>query len=443
VTDSSSSASSATLPRVKQWLAERAGLEPELLQRDWLNRLIEERLRQLEITTEDSYCQLLDRDPVERDRIIREVSVGETYFFRYPASFDLLVQHVRSLRERLGGRAELRMLSVACASGEEPYSMAIAAVHAGWPSDAVTVDAIDRNTDTLAVARQGQYPLHRKRQQIPSWASPWLHHRQGRICVAAPIKSAVHFLCADAVAAPASLLPGRYAVVFCRNLLIYLHTGARSRLVDRLADWLEPDGLLFVGHAEQLQSLRSRFQVVPQPGTFALRRLEAARAEDVGRPAIEEAANDPAQASAKTASRGSQTRSHGDGSRPRPAFPTPAEQQRTTTGSSPDLSLVERARRAADRGDLDDALTAIGAALQAGPPTAELYQLLGSIQLSRECFPEARDALRRAVYLDPDHEESLLQLAIVYQRLGDDSHAARYRKRAARTHQRKAGGPRP
>ena len=105
-----------------------------------------------------------------------------------------------------------------------------------------------------------------------------------------------------------------------------------------------------------------------------------------------------------------------------------------------DLSLIARARTAADQGHLDTALTDIQAALQSSPPSAELYQLLGSIQLSQGRLSEARDALRRAVYLDPDHEESLLQLAIVYQGLGDDSHATRYRRRAARAHHRKAGG---
>jgi chemotaxis protein methyltransferase WspC len=69
-----------------------------------------------------------------------------------------------------------------------------------------------------------------------------------------------------------------------------------------------------------------------------------------------------------------------------------------------------------------------------------LYQLLGSIQLSQGRLHEARDALRRAVYLDAEHEESLLQLALVYQQLGDESHAARYRQRAARAHQRNVGG---
>jgi chemotaxis protein methyltransferase WspC len=92
------------------------------------------------------------------------------------------------------------------------------------------------------------------------------------------------------------------------------------------------------------------------------------------------------------------------------------------------------ARRAADRGEIEDALRMIHQALQAGQATAELYQLLGSIRLAQARFSEARDALRRAVYLNPDHEDSLLQLSIVCERLGDEAHAVRYRKRAARAH---------
>ncbi len=436
------------LSRVKQWLVEHAGLDPELLQRDWLDRAIEQRLRQLGVPSEERYCVLLEQDPAERDRIIREVSVGETSFFRYPASYELLVQHLRQRREPSGRRAELRMLSMACATGEEPYSMAIAALYAGWPVEAVSIDAVDRNHDALAVARVGRYPSQRSRQPLPPWASPWLSVEGNEFCVAPAIKPAVKFVQADAVATPDSLLHERYAVVFCRNLLIYLHDEARVRLVDKLAGWLETGGLLFVGHAEQLQSLRSTFQMVSYPGAFALRRVESTGAELPAPPMAENSVprsrveigsvaahdNRPVEASlrADRADQAVDTRQarHGAG------------RDTGTHETAANLPLIERARAAADQGRLDAALADIQTALQASAPSAELYQLLGSVQLSLGRLPEARDALRRAVYLEPDQEESLLQLAIVYQRLGDDSHAARYRKRAARAYQNKAEGRR-
>jgi chemotaxis protein methyltransferase WspC len=349
-------------------------------------------------------------------------------------SYDLLVHHLRRLWETSGRRSALRMLSVACATGEEPYSMAISAVQAGWPVPAVTVDAVDRNADTLAVAREGRYSLHRSRPQLPAWTAPWLRVENNQLCVAPPIQAAVNFLCADAVAAPESVPAGPYAIVFCRNLLIYLHDEARRRLVDNLAHWLEPEGLLFVGHAEQLESLRSRFRMVPHPGAFALRPVEAASENDPAPPVTRlppwRGRMGSDRSSRRGTGRASGTRQIGD---------APGE-GRVARQTPTDVSLIERARMAADQGHLQTALIDIQAALQSSPFSADLYQLLGSIQLSQGRLPEARDALRRAVYLNPDHEESLLQLAIVYQRLGDDARATRYRRRAARAHQRNAEG---
>lgn len=437
------------LSRVKQWLVDRAGLDPELLQRDWLDRNIQRRVQQLALPGEDSYCELLERDPAERERLIREVSVGETSFFRYPASYDLLVQHVRRLRET-AGRSTLRMLSVACATGEEPYSMALSAIQAGWPLEAVTVEAVDRNAGNLAVARAGRYSLHRTRQPLPAWTSPWLRVDDQHWCITPALQAAVNFVCADAVAAPDSVPAGPYAVVFCRNLLIYLHDEARDRLVQNLARWLAADGLLFVGHAEQVEALRSRFRSVPCPGAFALQ-----AAATVPRVAAEPSAPRDSPAPARVGRdrvptrtiEASSTRNRGlpPTGADRAPLGTPRTAEDVGTGSGPNPagsgpSLVEQALAAAGQGDLDTALTRLQAALRTNPPAAELYQLLGSIQLAQGSLLEARDALRRAVYLDPTHEESLLQLALVYQQLGDESHAARYRQRAARAHQKNAGG---
>ena len=376
---------------------------------------------------------MLDVDSAERERIVREVAVSETSFFRYPDSYDLLIQHLQSLRQRQpSGR--LRMLSIACASGEEPYSMGVAAVYSGWPAERVEVIGVDRSEKTLQAARRGQYPLRQRHQPIPAWSQAWLREEGGQLTVDPSIIRTVRFLQADAITAPTSLLPGRYAVVFCRNLLIYLHIEARNQLVDKLDEWLEPDGLLFVGHAEKLDVLRSRFQAIACPGAFALWR--SASAADPT--AIQMDAPKPVRFR-RPASRENVPPGPEPGvTRPLRVVPRPLQTEDKevlpqTAAYEEDTSL-EQARRLADLGRLDEASALLQAAMQAGRPSAELYHLLGSVQLALGCLPEARDAFRRAVYLEPDHEESLLQLSIVYQRLGDDSHAARYRKLAARAH---------
>jgi chemotaxis protein methyltransferase WspC len=447
--------------KVKRWLAEHAGLDPELLDRAWLDRVIQRRLEERGVADADSYCRVLDQDPRERERIVEQVSVGETSFFRYPNSFEVLVRHLSGLRGRPPQRSQLRMLSVACATGEEPYSMAMAAVHAGWPHRQVTVDAIDRNAEALAAARAGVYSLRVPRQPLPTWARHWMHEEARRLHVDAAIRKTVRFHCGDVLTAPSGLLPGRYAVVFCRNLLIYLHDEARNELVAKLAAWLEPEGLLFVGHAEQVERLQPRFAILAEPGAFALRYVRATDPGLSDEPAASTLAPvSPAEQAEGLAartrfprawpptprSRVSQASSAGvagTAGAKRSAAPAEASQTPPPTKAnplgSPDEWAIERVRALADTGRLIEAAEAAEAALTDGSASAELYQLLGSVQLARGRFAEARDALRRAVYLDSRHEESLLQLAMVYQRMGEESQAARYRKRAARVHRQKEG----
>jgi chemotaxis protein methyltransferase WspC len=441
---------------VKRWLAVHAGLDADLMQRGWFDRHIAQRLQRLSLADEHSYCALLERDAGERERLIAQVSVGETWFFRYPESFALLVAYLAECLSRGGPALHLRMLSLACATGEEPYSMAAAALEAGWPAEAVTIDAVDRNPAALAKARRGPYSPRALRRDAPTWAHRWLRREEGETNVAAEVRKLVRFEQADVLEASDFMRPGNYVAVFCRNLLIYLHPLARERVVFKLRDWLRPGGLLFVGHAEPLKALRPHFEPVDHPGSFALRRVEtpAEAAPDLG---LESAAvrNKSDSSSVSIASQprapspgrppshrslsSSVDRSVESARPPQPHVPPargtrPVPLRTPPKGSAEITATAAAARRLADAGALDDAVQATQAALEAQGPSAELFHLLGSVQMAMGELEPARDAFRKAVYLDPLHEESLLQLAMMYQNLGDEAQAAGYRKRAARAH---------
>ncbi len=259
------------VPNIKRWLTEHAGLDPDLLARDWFDRLIERRLTVRGTDTEDEYCRLLARDEEEKQKLVREVCVNETWFFRYPTSFAWLVNHLRALRQRSPAIHELRMLSVACASGQEPYSMAMAAAQAGWPLEHLTLDAIDCNVQAIEDARRALYTRRSLRDDAPDWARLWIKPDGGGWRVEPSIVASVRFLREDALTASSALFRGPYHVVFCRNLMIYLSGSARQQLVNRLINWLVADGVLFTGHAERLESLHDHFEFVADRHTFALR----------------------------------------------------------------------------------------------------------------------------------------------------------------------------
>ena len=412
-----------SIAQVKRRLAERAGLEPGLLDCESFERIIRGRLRELGLDNSRAYCERLDRDASELQRLVEQVSVSETWFFRYPDSFALLLRHLNALRSTENPPARLRMLSVACSTGQEPYSMAITAAQAGWPLESVILDAVDRNEDAILAANQASYPRRALRDDAPEWALQWLHPEGDRIRVDAQIKTAVRWIVADVLQPPTFAFQDRYDVIFCRNLLIYLHPAARANLTERLSGWLSPSGLLFVGHAERIESLRPRFQFVAEPHTFALR------------------ASEPEQPTV-SASEGSE---HRPAARPvavtRPVRPTLREALAPASGGrqSPDscpasVPTLRQASALADSGDLDGALLAAEAMIEAQAPSADAFALLGSVHLAKGNLPLARKSLIKSLYLDPHREETLLQMALVYQRLGNQPQAARYRRRAAQSH---------
>jgi chemotaxis protein methyltransferase WspC len=281
------------------------------------------------------------------------------------------------------------------------------------------VDAIDRNDRSLEVARNGRYSLKALRDDIPSWSRRWLYERHGQLHVASQIRQAVHFVRAD-ILAGTGWFAGPYAVVFCRNLLIYLHAEARRQLVDGLSIWVEQNGLMFVGHAEHLEILRPYFDPLPDVGAFGLRRRAGDQSLLVERP--QSPAPHAISATKRTALR--------------PARPSLRQASTPASDSLPVVDLYRQARDLADRGQLDAARDKAQSALQHDGPTTQLYHLLANLELARGQLGSAREALLRAVYLEPEHEESLLQLAILSQQLGDELAAEHYRKRAARVRRR-------
>jgi len=258
----------------QQRLAEQTGLSLGLLQRRSITGFVRRRCQELGLQDELAYQRLLIRDPAETELLVNEVSVPETWFFRYPSSYGLLIDHCSAL---LGQRHDkLRMLSIACATGEEPYGMAMAASQAGWPLDRISVDAIDRHQSSIATARRAVYRRNSFRESVPPWADRWFHHREDAGHVDASIVATVRCWCHDILSGALPTSQTNYDVVFCRNLLIYLGEMARAKLSRLLSSLLSAGGILFVGHAEIPIVAGGSFEPVQIKQSFSLRHRQTA-----------------------------------------------------------------------------------------------------------------------------------------------------------------------
>ena len=400
-------------------LLRAAHIDPALAGERVLLPLVEERRRELGDRDADAYADRLLRDPAEFGRLRERITVPETWLFRYPASFEAL----RALLSRPGTRG-FRGLSVACATGAEPFSMVATALSAGIPASNVEVTAIDPSAAALDRAATGRFGRMAVRGGLPPWAAAWFHEDPAGVTVDPEVRARVRFVQGAAPDAIDALVPGAFDAAFCRNLGIYLGDAGRAAIGRALLRAVRPEGTVFLGHAERpaLFGLADRLEPLADapPGSFA----HAVRATD---------------APARTASRLAPTLPTRRATL-QPTVPpasgraaaAPARSAAGTTvptGHAP--AGIEDARAHADAGHLDEALEVAERLHAGGDRSAALLELLGSIHsaLGREAVAEGW--LRQAVYVDPSHPEALLQLAALAERRGDRDQAARYRARAA------------
>ena len=216
------------------------------------------RLRALGLRSFGVYYRRVNRDAEERLRMLDCITTNETHFFREPHQFDFLRETVLPAWEEAGdagGRVrKIRAWCAGCSTGEEPYSLAMTLLHhlPGW---AVEILATDLSTRVLEVARAGIWSAD-KAKEIPS---PYLERymlkgrrsQEDKMKVGDEIRSVIEFQRMNLNDAEDSI-PGKFDLIFCRNVVIYFSAESRMQVMRRLLRRLQPTGYLFVGHAESL-----------------------------------------------------------------------------------------------------------------------------------------------------------------------------------------------
>lgn len=391
------------------------GLNVSSIGRSAVEAAVEARLRALRLGIA-SYAARLDADLAELGLLVDEIVVPETWFFRDGAPFRALAR--MATRQLADPRGRFSVLSLACSTGEEPYSAAMALADAGAPFERIIVDALDVSERLLGLARAASYGPS-------SFRGADLRYREEHFTRIAPerwqlkpeIREKVTFQQGNAIGLAAAPYAS-YHAIFCRNLLIYLVPAARARVLDSIGPLLAENGVLFAGHAESLNVIDPRFQIVDQP-SFAYR-FTKARPRSGSHLAI---APKPQPAPLPLPAT----------PRVRPPAPPPAAMPPAASSSPPVAvdDLLRRAAELADRGELAPAAELCREALAAGPHAEALY-LLGIIGQAKGDDAQAESNFQRALYCEPRHYLSLVHLALIHERRGERDAAANFRRRAER-----------
>jgi chemotaxis protein methyltransferase CheR len=214
--------------------------------------------------------------------ILAQLTIGETYFFRNAPQFDALRQHILpELIERRRAVRHLRIWSAGCATGEEPYSVAmtLADLLPEGETWQVSILATDINPQFLARARDGLYGSWSFRETPDALRERFFTPEQNRWRLHLRIRQMVTFARLN-LAEPCfpAILNGTYAqdLILCRNVTIYFDEDTTHQLIERFHSTLLPGGWLLVGHAEPQASAHQRFELHNFPQTVAYRkRLDA------------------------------------------------------------------------------------------------------------------------------------------------------------------------
>jgi chemotaxis protein methyltransferase CheR len=260
------------LERFRAAIVERIGLQFDDAKLGFLGEVLQRRLNKLGHSSE-AYLWGLQRgtESGEITALARELTVGETYFFRNIEQFHALAEVI--LPERMGVERtprSLRLLSAGCASGEEAYSLAIVARQTvADPSWEVSIRAVDLNPRALEKAVSGRYSSWALRETPQDVQLAWFRREGREMVLDASIRSEVKFearnlACDD----PELWPPAFYDVVFCRNVLMYFSPDQMRAVIARIARSLVPGGFLFLGHAETLRGISDRFHLRHTHGTF-------------------------------------------------------------------------------------------------------------------------------------------------------------------------------
>jgi len=224
------------------------------------------RLRTLEINSLQSYYECVSQPDQheERARMIDAITTNETRFYREPRQFEFLVQrvlpHWQADAERGLRPKRVKIWSAGCSSGEEPYTVAmLLARHLpaeqGWDT---RILATDISTRVLEKAHKGIYPIARSaelpKDLLHAFMLRGMAERQGEMKVKVEIQQMIDFQRLN-LDRESDLVEGPFDAIFCRNVLIYFDAASKQRVVTSLIRHLMANGLLFVGHAENLTTV--------------------------------------------------------------------------------------------------------------------------------------------------------------------------------------------
>jgi chemotaxis protein methyltransferase CheR len=258
----------------------RYGLHFDDSKLTWLHEILSRRSVQANRSCAQ-YLAALD-GPAMREEcasLLLELTVPETYFFRNGGQLDALRERVLPELAAAGPASvsSVRILCAGCASGEEPYSIAMT-LHELLPRfpGGIAIHAVDICPALIEKARRGRFTSWSMRETAAADQQRWFRPEGRDWLIDDAIRRSVSFDVCNLNDEAASLWRARpFDVIFCRNVLMYFSQARASEAIARLTGCLAPNGHIFLGHAETLRGVSQDFDLVHTHQAFYYRHRSA------------------------------------------------------------------------------------------------------------------------------------------------------------------------
>ncbi|MCF4998441.1 chemotaxis protein CheR [Pseudomonas syringae] len=408
--------------RFFDFLKESIGLDVASVGPAIIERAVRQRMTSADAADAEDYWQRLQASRDEQQALIEAVIVPETWFFRYPESFETLGRLARTRLAELNNLRALRILSLPCSTGEEPYSIAMALFDAGLEPHQFKVDGMDVSPLSVDKARRGRYGNNSFRGEDLTYRERYFTAEQDGYRLDDNVREQVRLQVGNVLDPTLLANQPPFDFVFCRNLLIYFDQATQRQVFEVLKRLTHVDGVLFIGPAEGSLLGRLGMRSIGIAQSFAFSRHSEPTPE-LPPPVLLVPTPKPLPV------RGVPV----PPVRIRPfaaSVPSPVSNRKPNTDAT---TMLAQIAALANEGKSAEARAACESYLRSHEPVAQVFYWLGLLSDVAGLALEAQNYYRKALYLEPQHPEALMHLAALLQSQGDTAGARRLQERAARS----------
>ena len=252
--------------RFKRLLFSRRGIELEAYKEKYVQRRIISRMRAVKVRTLSGYLKFLSLNPDEWDSFSRSLTTRTTHFFRNPQTFRLIKEKILPIiiADKINNNKKtLSFWSAGCATGEEPFSLAILIkdmLGDNFTNFKVLILATDRDETSLSQAREGLFPQNRMKEIDQKLLGKYFIPQGNNFRLADMIKKMVFFEKKDIFKEKREY--GHFDIIMCRNLFIYLSLAQQNKLLSHFHHILNVNGIMVLGKTESLPSTDKKFETI-------------------------------------------------------------------------------------------------------------------------------------------------------------------------------------